>query len=173
VRAKGDPAEIAPEIRKLIAGIDPSQPVYDLKTLARALSDSIAPRRFHLFLLGTFAAAALLVALVGIYGVIAYSVAERTLEIGVRMALGAQRHAVVGMVVREGVSMALAGIATGLAGAWLLTREMASLLYNVRPNDPGTFAAVAAALGAAAILACWAPALKAARVDPLVALRYE
>ena len=173
VRAAGDPAEIGPEIRKLIAGIDPSQPVYDVKTLERALSDSIAPRLFNLFLLGTFAAASLLLALVGIYGVIAYSVAERTREIGVRMALGAQRRQVVGMVVREGFIMALAGIVAGLAGAWLLTREMASLLYNVRPNDAATFAAVAAALGAAAILACWAPALKAALVDPVVALRYE
>jgi putative ABC transport system permease protein len=115
VRTAGDALAMAPAIRKLISGIDPTQPVYNVKTLEQALSDSIAPRRFNLFLLGTFAAAALLLALVGTYGVIAYSVAERTREIGVRMALGAQRHEVVRMVVREGMAMALAGMAAGLA----------------------------------------------------------
>jgi len=173
VRTAGDALALAPAIRKLISSVDPTQPVYNVKTLERALSDSIAPRRFNLFLLGTFAAVALLLALVGIYGVIAYSVAERTREIGVRMALGAQRHAVVRMVVVEGMAMALAGIAAGLAGAWSLTHLMASLLYDVKASDPATFAAVAAALAATAMLACAVPALKAARVDPMVALRYE
>jgi putative ABC transport system permease protein len=160
-------------MRKLISGIDSTQPAYDVKTLEQALSDSIAPRRFNLFLLGTFAAAALLLALVGIYGVIAYSVAERTREIGVRMALGAQRGEVVRMVVREGMAMAFAGMAAGLAGAWGLTRLIGSLLYDVKANDLATFAAVAGALAVTAMLACWVPALKAARVDPMVALRYE
>ena len=173
VRTAGDALAMAPAIRKLILGIDPTQPVYSVKTLEQALADSVAPRRFNLFLMGTFAAAALLLALVGIYGVIAYSVAERTREIGVRMALGAQRHEVVRMVVGEGMAMALAGIAAGLAGAWGLTRLIASLLYDVKANDPPTFAAVAAALAATAMLACCVPALKAARVDPMVALRYE
>lgn len=173
VRTAGDASAMAPAIRKLISGVDPTQPVFDVKTMEQALSDSIAPRRFNLFLLGTFAAVALLLALVGIYGVIAYSVAQRTREIGVRMALGAQRREVVRMVVREGMAMALAGMAAGLAGAWGLTHLMASLLYDVKANDPATFAAVAAALAATALLACWIPALKAARVDPMVALRYE
>jgi putative ABC transport system permease protein len=173
VRTAGDASAMGPAIRKLISGIDPTQPVYNVKTLEQALSDSIAPRRFNLFLLGTFAAVALLLALVGIYGVIAYSVAERTREIGVRMALGAQRHQVVRMVVLEGMAMALAGIAAGLAGAWGLTHLIASLLYDVKANDPATFAAVAAALAATAMLACAVPALKAARVDPMVALRFE
>jgi putative ABC transport system permease protein len=173
VRTAGDALAMAPAMRKLISGIDPTQPVYNVKTLEQALADSVAPRRFNLFLMGTFAAAALLLALVGIYGVIAYSVAERTREIGVRMALGAQRHEVVRMVVREGMAMALAGMATGLAGAWGLTHVIASLLYDVKANDPATFAAVAAALAATAMLACCVPALKAARVDPMVALRYE
>jgi len=173
VRTAGDAVAMAPANRKLILGIDPTQPVYSVKTLEQALADSVAPRRFNLFLMGTFAAAALLLALVGIYGVIAYSVAERTREIGVRMALGAQRHEVVRMVVGEGMAMALAGIAAGLAGAWGLTRLIASLLYDVKANDPPTFAAVAAALAATAMLACCVPALKAARVDPMVALRYE
>ena len=173
VRTAGDAPAMGPAIRKLISDIDPAQPVYNVKTLEQALSDSIAPRRFNLFLLGTFAAVALLLALVGIYGVIAYAVAERTREIGVRMALGAQRHEVVRMVVRDGMAMALAGVAAGLAGAWSLTHLMAGLLYDVKASDPATFAAVAAALAVTAMLACWVPALKAARVDPMVALRYE
>lgn len=173
VRTAGDPSAMAPVIRKLISSIDPTQPVYNVKTLVQALSDSIAPRRFNLFLLGTFAAVALLLAVVGIYGVIAYSVAERTREIGVRMALGAQRREVVRMVVRDGMAMAAIGMAAGLAGAWCLTHLMAGLLYDVKANDAATFGAVAAALAATAMLACWVPALKAARVDPMVALRYE
>jgi len=173
VRTSGDAAAMGPAMRKLISGIDPTQPVYNVKTLAQALSDAIAPRRFNLFLLGTFAAVALLLALVGIYGVIAYSVAARTREIGVRMALGAQRRAVVRMVVREGMAMALAGLAAGLAGAWGLTHLIASLLYEVKAGDPPTFAAAAGALVATAMLACWVPARSAARVDPMVALRYE
>src|SRR5580658_1279396 len=173
VRTAGDASAIAPAMRKLISGIDPTQPVYNVKTLEQALSDSIAPRRFNLFLLGTFAAAALLLALVGIYGVIAYSVAERTREIGVRMALGAQRYEVVRMVVREGMAMALAGLAVGLVGAWSLTHLISTLLYDVKANDLATFAAVAAALAATALLACTVPAIKAGRVDAKAALRYE
>jgi putative ABC transport system permease protein len=173
VRTAGDASRMAPAIRKLISGIDPTQPVYNVKTLEQALSDAIAPRRFNLFLLGTFAAVALLLAMVGIYGVIAYAVAERTREIGVRMALGAQRPEVVRMVVRDGMRMALAGVAAGLAGAWSLTHLIDSMLYGVKANDPATFAAVAAVLAATAMLACLIPALKAARVDPMVALRYE
>ncbi len=173
LRTAGDASALAPAMRKLISGIDPTQPVYNVKTLEQALADSIAPRRFNLFLLGTFAAVALLLALVGIYGVLAYAVTERTREIGVRMALGAQRREVVSMVVREGMAMALAGMAAGLAGAWSLTHLMASLLYDVKATDPATFAAVSVALAATAMLACWIPALKAARVDPVVALRYE
>jgi putative ABC transport system permease protein len=173
VRAAGDAAALAPAMRKLIAQIDPSQPVYDVKTLDQALADTIAPRRFNLFLLGTFAAAALLLALVGIYGVIAYSVAARTREIGVRMALGAQGRQVVRMVVLEGMAIALAGVVAGLAAAWRLTGLMASLLYDVKPDDPATFGAVGMALAVTALLACWGPAVKAARVDPILALRHE
>jgi putative ABC transport system permease protein len=149
------------------------QPVYNMESLQQALSDSIAPRRFNLFLLGTFAAAALLMAIVGIYGVIAYSVTQRTREIGIRMALGAQRGEVVQMVVRQGMGIALSGIVVGLAAALGLTRLMASLLYDVKPNDPSTFALVAITLAATAGLASWGPALRAALVDPLIALRHE
>lgn len=141
--------------------------------LEQALAESIAPRRFNMFLLGTFAAAALLMAVVGIYGVIAYSVTQRTREIGVRMALGAQRGEVVRMVIRQGMGIALSGIAVGLAAAGGLTRLMTSALYEVQPTDSPTFALVTATLGATALLACCGPARRAARMDPLIALRHE
>ncbi len=173
VLTRGNALPTAPSIRKLISAIDPSQPVYGVRTLEQALADSIAPRRFNLVLLGTFAAVALLLALIGIYGVMAYSVMQRTHEIGVRMALGAQRAEVVRMVVRQGMGIATAGIAVGLAAAVGLTRLMSSLLYAVKPHDPPVFVAASLLLGATALLASWVPALKAALVDPTLALRYE
>jgi putative ABC transport system permease protein len=173
VRPSGNVIAAAPFVRKLIADIDLTQPVYGVRTLEQSLSDSIAPRRFNLFLLGTFAATALLLAIIGIYGVIAYSVAQRTREIGIRMALGAQRGEIVRMVVRQGMRLALAGIAIGSLAALGLTRLMASLLYNVKATDPAIFAAVALTLTVTALLACWAPAAKGTHVDPHVALRYE
>ncbi|MCL4853572.1 MAG: FtsX-like permease family protein, partial [Bryobacteraceae bacterium] len=173
VRAEGGAAALAPVVRQLVAGIDRTQPVYEFQTLQDALSASIAPRRFNLFLLGAFAATALLLAVIGIYGVMAYSVSQRTREIGIRMALGARRGEIVGMVVRQGINLAVAGITTGILAGLALTRLMAGLLYDVNPNDPWIFALVVAALVAAALLAAGGPALKAARVDPLIALRYE
>ena len=133
----------------------------------------IAPHRFNLFLLGTFAGSALLLALIGIYGAMSYGVTQRTHEIGVRMALGARRGEIVRMVIRQGMVVALTGIVAGIAAAFGLTRLMAALLYDVKPTDPLTFAAVVIALSATSLLASWVPALKAARVDPLHALRYE
>ena len=173
VRVSGEARLAASTIRNLISGIDRAQPVYELQTLEQALSDSIAPRRFNLFLLGTFAATALLLGLIGIYGVIAYSVAQRTNEIGIRRALGAQRGEIVRMVVWQGMQMALAGIGVGLGAALGLTRLMGSLLYDVKANDPLTFAAVALTLSVTALLALLIPALRAALVDPTVALRCE
>jgi putative ABC transport system permease protein len=173
VRTSVDPAYIESAIRKLVSGIDRNVPVYQLQTLQQALFDSIAPRRFNMFLLGTFAATALLLALVGVYGVIAYSVVQRTREIGIRMALGAEHGEIVGMVVRQGMKMAVAGIAVGLLAALTLTRLMASMLYDVKSSDPATFFTVALVLALTAFVACFLPALKAARVDPMVALRYE
>jgi putative ABC transport system permease protein len=172
VRA-ANPAGLLPSIRREMAALDPTQPAYDVKTLDRALADSIAPHRFNLFLLGTFAASAFVLALVGIYGVIAYAVAARTREIGVRVALGAQRGDVVGMVVREGMAIAIAGIVAGMAAALALTRLMASLLYGVNTTDPRIFAAASVTLAVTALLASWWPARKAAGIDPTIALRDE
>jgi predicted permease len=173
VRVDGDAAALAPAVRKAMADIDRTQPIFGVTTLDRALADSIAPRRFNLILLGTFAASALLLALIGIYGVIAYAVAQRTHEIGVRMALGARRRDVVRMVVRQGMAIASAGIVLGIVAALALTRVLASLLYEVTPTDPPTFAGVAGLLAVTALAACGGPALKAALVDPIVALRCE
>lgn len=173
VRTADDAAALTPSLAKRISDIDPSQPVYDVRTLDQALAESIAPRRFNLFLLGSFAVSSLGLALIGIYGVIAYSVAERTREIGVRMALGAQRREVAAMVVREAAPMAIAGIVAGLASAWALTRLMATLLYDVKPTDPEVHIAVAVLLGTSAVLASAGPVLRAASIDPAVALRNE
>ena len=173
VRTLGDSSLLAPAIRRLIAEIDRTQPPGEIKTLEQALAESVAPRRFNLFFLGTFAAAALLLALVGIYGAVAYSVSQRTHEIGVRTALGAPGGETVRMVIRQGMTIVLAGIAAGLGAAFALTRLMASLLFEVRPTDPATFGAVTLLLAATALAASWIPARKAARVDPLVTLRHE
>jgi putative ABC transport system permease protein len=153
--------------------LDKTQTPFDIITLDQALSDSIAPRRLNLLVLVTFAAAALLLALVGIYGVMAYSVSQRTHEIGIRAALGARRRDVVGMIVWQGLRVAVAGTAVGVAAALLLTRAMSSLLFQVEPTDPPTFVITGTALALAAVFAAAVPALKAGGVDPLVALRYE
>ncbi len=157
----------------MVQRLDPSQPPYGIMTLENALAESVAPRRFNLLLLGTFAASAVLLAVIGIYGVMSYAVTQRTREIGIRMALGARRGEIVRLVVGQGMAVALTGIAAGTAAALGLTRLIATLLFDVKPNDPLTFAAVVIALTATALLASWVPALRAARVDPLLALRYE
>jgi putative ABC transport system permease protein len=172
-RVARDPLPMAPTVTKLVADIDKGQAVYDVKTLQTALSESIAPRRFMLILAGVFGATALLLALIGIYGVIAYSVAQRTPEIGVRLALGAHPSEVVRMVVAQGMRLAVAGIVLGLAAAIALTRLMVSLLYEVEPSDPQTLVAVAFVLTAAAFVACSLPALRASLIAPSTALRYE
>jgi putative ABC transport system permease protein len=173
VRMAGDAQPDAVGLQKHIASLDPTQPVYDVQTLEQALSDSIAPRRFNLFLMGTFAASALVMALVGIYGVVSYSVAQRTREIGVRMALGADRGSILGMVMKEGMSVSIVGIVGGVVGAEGVTRLMGSLLYNVKPDDPLTFVFVGFMLTATALAACLGPAFRASLVDPILALRNE
>ena len=173
VKTQGTPTAILPEVRRAVQQLDPTQPPYGITTLEAALGESIAPRRFNLLLLGTFAVSAVLLALIGIYGVMSCAVTQRTHEIGVRMALGARRGEIVGMVVRQGMVVAMTGIVAGTVTALGLTRLMATLLFDVKPNDPLTFTAVAIALTATALVACWLPAFKAARVDPVRALRYE
>jgi putative ABC transport system permease protein len=172
-RVRGSATALAPAVREAVRQVDPTQPAYEFSTLEQALADSIAPRRFNLFLLGVFAATAMLLATIGIYGVVAYAVAQRTREIGVRMALGARRSEIAWMVTRQGFRIALWGIVPGVAAAAALTRLMASLLYEVKPNDLWTFAAAAGALAFTALAACCGPALRAASVDPIVALRHD
>jgi ABC-type antimicrobial peptide transport system permease subunit len=149
--------------------------VYGAQTMNEMISASVASRRFSMILLGSFAVLALLLSSVGIYGVVAYLIGRRTHEIGIRMALGAQRRDVLGLVLGEGLKMALAGVAIGLVAALGLTRLLAkfSMLFGVSATDPLTFAGVALLLTFVALVACWIPARRAMRVDPLVALRYE
>jgi putative ABC transport system permease protein len=164
---------VLPEVRRTMQRLDATQPPYEVRTLEDALTESIAPFRFDLFLLGTFAASAVLLALIGIYGVMSYSVTQRTREIGVRIALGAHRGEIARMMLRQAMTVAFAGIVVGTAGALILTRLITALLYDVKPNDPTIFATVATGLAGTCLLASWAPALRAARVEPLNALRHE
>ena len=173
VRTAAEPESLVSAVRGEIAAIDPDQPIYRVATLEQTLSDSVAPRRFNMLLLGIFAFIALALATVGIYGVMAFSVAQRTHEIGIRMALGAERRDVLGLIVREALRLMLAGSLLGVGGAWALTRSLTSFLYDVRPTDPLTFLVVPAGLVAVAIVASYIPARRAAKVDPMVALRYE
>jgi putative ABC transport system permease protein len=173
VRSKGDPASLAAAVRKEVLQIDPNQPVADVRTMEQRLESSVAGPRYRTTLLGLFALVALALASTGIYGVMSYSVSQRTHEIGVRMALGARRQDVMRLVVRQGMTLVIVGVALGLAGAFALTRLMASLLFGVTAKDPFTFVAVSALLTAVAFVACYLPARRATKVDPLVALRYE
>jgi putative ABC transport system permease protein len=173
VRTSGDPASLARAARREVMDVDPEQPVANMKTMGQRIGESVAPRRFNMALLGLFACVALLLAVVGIYGVMSYAVARRTHEIGVRVALGAQGRDVLRLVLGQGMWLALVGVGVGLAGAYAATRVMSSLLYGVSATDPLTFALVALLLTAAALLACLVPARRATKVDPMEALRYE
>lgn len=173
IKAKADAASLASEVRKELAAIDPAQPVYAVEPLEKLLQTSVAQRRFIMLLLGSLSSIALTLAMVGIYGVISFSVSERTREIGIRMALGARAADVLSMVLGQGMRVALVGIAIGLGAALALTRLLSSLLFEVSPTDLRTFSIVAALLGAVALFACYIPARRATKVDPLVALRYE
>jgi putative ABC transport system permease protein len=173
MRTVGDPKALAATLRSVVRGMDRTAILSPVATLEQQLSDQLAPRRFQTWLLSLFSLTAMTLASVGIYGVMHYSVAQRTHEIGVRMALGARRGNVVRMVIRQGISLAAMGLGAGLVGSWWLTRLLASLLFGVSANDPVTFGTVAILLTAVAILASSIPALRAARVDPLAALRCE
>ena len=173
LRTEGDPTKLMDSVRRAVAEIDPREVVYNVQTMDDVVSSSFAARRLSMILLSIFAALALALACVGIYGVISYLVGQRTHEIGVRMALGAQREDVLRLVIGHGARMALIGVAIGVAGALGLTRLTASQLFGVSAHDPLTFAGVAALLIFVAVAACYIPARRAMRVDPIVALRYE
>jgi putative ABC transport system permease protein len=173
VRSSLDAAAVAAAVRGVVQSLDPLQPVSDVKTMADVLTDANAGRQLSLVLFALFAVIALLLAGIGIYGVTAYSVSRRTCELGIRMALGAQRRDVSRLVIRQGMTPVLIGIVIGLSAAFFLTRWMASLLFRVSANDPLTFAGIALLLGAVALLACWLPARRATQVDPMIALRSQ
>jgi len=173
VRADGYPEALLPAIRRKVHELDAGLAVANERTMEGWLSNSAAQPRLNAALLGVFAAVAMLIAAIGIYGVLAYSVNQRTREIGLRIALGAQPAGVLALILREGMTVGVIGIGAGLAGGLALNRAVAALVYGVPPDDPATFAVVAAALGAVALAACAIPALRASRVDPMIALRDE
>jgi putative ABC transport system permease protein len=166
------PAAIT-DLRSAVEHLDSSEPVTHVRTLTQLLRSSIAPRKFNTFLLGVFACAALFLAAIGLYSVLAYGVAQQTHEIGIRVALGAQRSDILRGVLSRGAKLVLFGLVLGAAAAFALTRLMQSLLYDVSATDPLTFFAVAVLLTLVALLACYIPARRAMKVDPMVALRYE
>jgi ABC-type antimicrobial peptide transport system permease subunit len=168
-----DPMTLAPAVREVLKELDPDVPAFHVQTLEQAVSRSLWRQRLQGEVLGTFAALALLLAAVGIYGVISYAVAQRTRELGVRMALGATRGQVLGLVLGQGLRLAVAGVAIGIVAALALSRVVASLLYGVSATDLATFAGVPVALALIAMLATLVPARRATRVDPVVAMRTE
>jgi ABC-type antimicrobial peptide transport system permease subunit len=173
IRTNSDPTAISAAVTEVIHQADPNLPVTQVMSLDDLLSDSVSARRFSTVLIGMFAGLALLLAAVGIYGVMSYVVGQRTQEVGIRVALGAQPADIWRLIILRGAALAAIGIAVGLAGALALTRFLSSLLFGVRPADPVTFSAVAILLVIVALVACYFPARRAMRVDPMVALRYE
>jgi putative ABC transport system permease protein len=171
-RTSGDPLALAAAVRVQVKALDKDQPL-TITTMEQLLSNSVARQRFNALLLGGFGALALGLAIVGVFGVINYSVSQRTHEIGVRIALGAQRRDIFKLVVGQGMVLALAGVGIGLAAAFALTRFISRLLYDVNPTDLATFVVVALLLTSVALLACYIPARRATKVDPMIALRIE
>jgi putative ABC transport system permease protein len=172
-RASGDPASLAAAIRSQVSAIDKDQPVTAIRTLNEVIASTTAPRRFNTLLLAIFAAVALALAATGIYSVISYSVTQRTQEVGVRMALGARPGDVIRLILKQGLTLTLIGVAAGLLGAIAAARVMTGLLYGVAATDPATFVAISLLLVIVATLACYLPARRAARVEPITALRHE
>jgi putative ABC transport system permease protein len=173
VRTTVDPLSIVGAVRRAVWSVDPNQPISNVTTLEKVVDDSIAQRRLNMLLMGLFGGLAMLLSAVGIYGLLSHAVTQRTQEMGIRMALGAQVGDVLKLVLRQGMMLALAGVGIGLVGAFALTRLIRGLLFGVTPNDAMTFVVVAAVLTIVALLACYIPARRATKVDPLVALRYE
>jgi putative ABC transport system permease protein len=173
IRTSGDPLRLVEPLRQTIRELDPNQPIRSIVTLSGVMSESIARDRFFTILFGLFGGLALLLATVGVYGVLAYSVSQRTREIGVRMALGARVVDVLFMVVSGGMWLVFVGIAIGAVASLLLTSVLQSLLYGISATDPLVFAAAPAVLASVALLACYVPARRAAGIEPIVALRQE
>jgi putative ABC transport system permease protein len=173
VKTAVEPSGFVTPIRKVVAGIDRTQPMFAIESLDQRLANSVAQLRQRMVLLGAFALLALVIAVIGVYSVMAYSVTRRTHELGIRIALGAQARDVRRMVVAEGLRMALGGMVAGCAGAIALTRVVSSFLFGITATDPATFISVCILLLAAACLASYVPARRATRVDPLVALRHD
>jgi putative ABC transport system permease protein len=172
-RAEGDPRSIAGAVRAAVRAVDADVPIAKIRTMQQILEDSVAARRFQMTLAAVFAGTALLLAALGIYGVVSYSVARRTNEMGIRMALGAESLHLYSMVLRQGMAPVALGLVAGVAGSLAAGRVLASLLYEISARDPLTIGAVAILLTQVALAACTLPARRATRVDPLVALRYE
>jgi putative ABC transport system permease protein len=172
-KAATDPNQLIAALRQQVKAIDPDQPIYGVRTMNEIRSDSVAPERLNLTLLTIFAGIALVLAIVGIYGVMSYSVTQRTHEIGIRIAIGAQPRDVFRMVIGQGMMLALIGVGLGLMGAFGLTRLMTTMLFGVEPTDPATFAVIAVLLTVVALVACYVPGRRATKVDPIVSLRYE
>jgi len=173
IRTETDPMSFAAAVRRIVAELDKDQAVFDVMSMEQAFSEYVAPQRFWMRLFGIFAALAVFLAVVGIYGVMSYSVSRRTHEIGVRMANGAQSRDVLKLVVGHGLRLTLIGVAIGVAGSFALTRLIARFLYEVKPTDPLTFAAVSIVLTAVALAASYIPARRASKLDPMAALRHE
>jgi putative ABC transport system permease protein len=173
IRTIADPGSLSEAVRQEVRAVDADLPVYGIRTMEQVMSKAVSQRRFAMVLLGVFAFIALALSAVGIYGVMAYSVSQRTHEIGIRMALGAQPGDVLRMIIKQGLILTFAGMAVGLAGAFLVTGFLSSLLFGVSARDPVTFAGITLLLSAVAFLACYIPARRATKVDPMIALRYE
>jgi len=173
VRTQGDAAAMVAPLREAIQRFDPEIPVYNVATLSDRMHENAAEARSYAILLGLFALVALVLAVVGIYGVISYWVTQRTREMGIRVALGARRNDILAVVLGDGLRLTIMGIAAGLLGAFAATRALQTMLFNVHATDPATFAALATLLLLVGLLACYIPARRATQVDPMVALRYE
>ena len=173
IHTAGDPLRLSTAVQQLVRSLDPDQPVYRIRTLHYLVSESMARRRLSMFLLATFAGLALLLAALGIYGVVSYSVAQRWHEVGIRMALGARSLDVIGMVLGQSLAPVLGGIAAGVASSLILTRFLKSLLFEVNAADPATYVVVAVVLCVVALVASFIPAYRATTVDPVNALREE